>query len=272
MPRGGCTVAVGLSQMAGIPLQDALGEGCLIVDDMVDSGGTRSKYRGWDFACLHVKTNTPSGLWPEYFVHKINSGSTSWIEYFWEVNESSGIEDSIIRSIEFIGDDPNREGLIETPLRVANAMKEIYSGYGKSPKDLLKTFDADGYDQLIMVKNIELYSTCEHHMLPFIGRAHVGYIPSKKVVGVSKIARLVDLYSRRLQIQERLTDQITSAIDEWLDPIGVACVIEAQHLCMRMRGVAKQNSSMLTSSLKGVFLEDSNSGRAAKAEFMQLIQ
>jgi len=152
-----------------------------------------------------------------------------------------------------IGEDPAREGLIKTPTRIINSWKELYSGYKKDPIGLLTTFEADGYDQIILLKDIEMYSMCEHHMLPFFGKAHVAYIPNKRVVGISKLARLVDIYARRLQIQERIGEQVTDALMKYLNPLGAACVIEATHTCMRMRGVAKQNSIMITSSIKGIF-------------------
>jgi len=175
----------------------------------------------------------------------------------------------IIKQIlQYIGEDPDREGLKETPRRVVNTWEELYSGYGKDPKDILTTFDAKGYDQIVLLKDIELYSMCEHHMLPFFGKAHVAYIPNKKIIGISKLARLVEIYARRLQIQERIGDQVTSALMKYLNPLGTACIIEATHMCMRMRGVAKQNSVMVTSSMKGVFM----SKPEARQELMQLIK
>lgn len=175
--------------------------------------------------------------------------------------------------LEHIGEDPERQGLLDTPDRVLRSWDTLFSGYNKQPEDVLTVFDADGYDQLILLKDIEMYSTCEHHLITFSGKAHVGYIPDPKgkVVGISKLARLVDIYARRLQIQERLTDQVATAIDRLLNPIGVAVVIEAQHLCMKARGVEKQNSVMVTSSLKGVFLKRDAEGAAARNEFMKLI-
>lgn len=176
--------------------------------------------------------------------------------------------ENIKNILKYVGEDPNREGLQDTPKRVVKSWKEIYSGYEKDPKDILTVFDTDGYDQIVLLKNIEFYSMCEHHMLPFIGKAHVAYIPGKKIVGISKLARLVDIYARRLQIQERIGQQVTTALMELLEPKGAACIIEAQHLCMLMRGVQKQNSIMVTSSLKGVFLES----QSTREELMQLIQ
>jgi len=171
------------------------------------------------------------------------------------------------QTIRAIGEDAEREGLLGTPRRVVKMWDEIYKGYKQKPEDILTTFDADGYDQIVLLKDIELYSMCEHHMLPFFGKAHVAYIPNGRVIGISKLARLVDIYAKRLQIQERLGEQVTDALMKYLKPKGAACIIEATHMCMRMRGVAKQNSVMTTSSLKGVFLNKPE----AKQELMQLI-
>ncbi len=167
-----------------------------------------------------------------------------------------------------IGDNPSREGLLDTPKRVIKSWKEIYGGYDKNPADLLTVFDSDGYDQIVLLKDIELYSMCEHHMLPFYGKAHVAYIPDKKVIGISKLARLVDMFARRLQIQERIGDQVTDALMEHLKPKGAVCIIEASHMCMRMRGVNKQNSMMVTSSMRGVFMTNP----AARNELMSLLK
>lgn len=176
-------------------------------------------------------------------------------------------ESLITEILKGIGENPEREGLINTPKRVVKMYKEIFKGYSQKPEDVLTTFDADGYDQIILLKDIELYSMCEHHMLPFFGKAHVAYIPNRKIVGISKLARLVDLYSRRLQIQERIGQQVVMALMEYLEPKGAACIIEAVHTCMRMRGVEKQNSVMVTSSIEGIFRTD----LSAKNELMQMI-
>lgn len=178
------------------------------------------------------------------------------------------IKDIIKQLIMLAGDDPNREGLVDTPLRVVRAYGELFSGYAKEPKDVMKVFDSNGYDQIVICKDIEFYSMCEHHMLPFAGKAHIAYIPGDKIIGLSKLARLLDIYARRLQIQERIADQVTAALMEHLQPQGAACVIEAEHFCMRMRGVSKQNSTMVTSSMKGVFMDKP----AARAELMALIK
>lgn len=167
-----------------------------------------------------------------------------------------------------IGEDPYREGLANTPRRVVKMWDEIYSGYKQDPASILTTFSTDGYDQIIILKDIELYSMCEHHMLPFYGKAHVAYLPDKKIVGISKLARLVDIFAKRLQIQERIGEQVTTALMEHLQPRGAACIIEATHMCMRMRGVEKQNSVMITSSMKGQFLTD----ESLKKELMALLK
>ena len=170
--------------------------------------------------------------------------------------------------LEEIGEDPNREGLLKTPERVAKAMQYLTHGYYTNPSEILKSaMFAEDYNQMVLVKDIELYSLCEHHMLPFFGKAHIAYIPNGQIVGLSKIPRVVDAFSRRLQVQERLTNEIRDCIDETLNPKGVAVVIEAKHLCMQMRGVQKQNSVTTTSAFSGVFLESEKT----RAEFMNLI-
>jgi len=172
-----------------------------------------------------------------------------------------------------VGEDIYREGLLDTPSRVARMYEEIFGGYKQDPEKLLTvTFDSDDdegdkYGSLVLVKDIPLYSHCEHHMVPFFGKAHVAYIPEEKVVGISKIARLIDCFSHRLQIQERLTTQVANALEKFLNPKGVAVVIEAEHMCMTMRGVRKPGARTVTSTLKGVFLKVVD----ARAEFYSLI-
>jgi len=180
------------------------------------------------------------------------------------------MKNELIKILEFIGEDVTREGLIDTPSRVIKSWGKLYEGYSKKPEDVLTVFSADGYDQIILLKDIELYSTCEHHMIPFFGKAHIAYLPDPKgkIVGISKLARLLEIYARRLQIQERLGEQVTMALMEHLQPLGAACIIEAQHLCMKARGVEKQNSIMVTSSMKGVFMNNPS----AKQELLQLIK
>jgi GTP cyclohydrolase I len=169
--------------------------------------------------------------------------------------------------ISLLGEDINREGLIKTPERVGKAMQFLTQGYHINPEDILKSamFKED-YRQMVIVKDIELYSMCEHHMLPFYGKVHVAYIPNHYITGLSKIARVVDVFARRLQVQERLTTQIKECIQNTLNPLGVAVVIEAHHMCMQMRGVQKQNSITTTSDFTGAFLKD-----ATRKEFLSLI-
>lgn len=170
--------------------------------------------------------------------------------------------------LEEIGEDPKREGLLKTPERVAKAMQYLTHGYDTDPSEILKSaMFAEDYSQMVLVKDIELYSLCEHHMLPFFGKAHIAYIPNGHIVGLSKIPRVVDAFSRRLQVQERLTNEIRDCIEETLKPKGVAVVIEAKHLCMQMRGVQKQNSVTTTSAFSGAFMESEKT----RAEFMNLI-
>ena len=171
--------------------------------------------------------------------------------------------------LEYIGEDPDREGLVETPGRVVRAMRDHYRGYHEDPRDYLaKTFsEVQGYSELVLVSDIELHSHCEHHMVPFVGRAHVAYIPDGRVVGLSKLARVVDAYSRRLQIQEKLTAQVADTIWEALRPLGVAVILQCQHFCMCYRGVRKPSSWTTTSKLHGCFLTN----EASRQELLTLI-
>lgn len=163
----------------------------------------------------------------------------------------------------------NREGLIDTPSRVVNSWKEIFSGYSEDPAEVLSsTFNAEDYDGIVLLRDIEFHSTCEHHLQPFTGKAHVAYIPVERIVGISKLARIVDLHARRLQNQERITKGIADDLEKHLNPLGAAVIIEASHGCMKCRGVKKQNSVMTTSAMRGVFFERNE----ARTELMQLIQ
>lgn len=268
IPRGGLPVAIALSNRMGLPLTDNPNqERVLIVDDLVDSGATMEKYRGdrgQCFACLHVKPHSPR---PEFFSREIPN---EWIQYFWEKDASDTVEENIVRCLQFIGEDPTREGLIETPARIIRAWKEIFAGYAQNPEEVFTCFEEPKVGGLVYLKDIEFYSTCEHHMLPFWGTAMIAYIPNGKVIGVSKLARLLDIYARRMQVQERIGEQVTTALMEHLKPVGAACMIEAKHLCISSRGVRKQHSVMGYNSLKGVFLDHSQAGIAARAELMSL--
>jgi GTP cyclohydrolase I len=168
-----------------------------------------------------------------------------------------------------LGEDPGRDGLERTPARVARSMRTFTEGYSQDPSEVLQgaLFDVS-YDEMVLVRDIDFYSLCEHHLLPFFGRAHIGYIPNGKVVGLSKLPRVVEIFARRLQVQERLTTQLAQTIEEVLAPRGVGVVVEAIHLCMMMRGVEKQNSFAITSSMRGAFQTDSKT----RSEFMELIR
>lgn len=260
VPRGGIPVAILFSEIAGLRLLENLSDffekhkksRVLIVDDVIDSGKTRMKYKDYEF----------------YAVWNKKIDGDDWVEFPWErMSQEYPVEDSVIRMLEFIGEDLSREGLKETPKRVVKSWEFLFSGYQQDAKDHLKLFDSEGYDEIVLLKDIEIYSVCEHHLLPFFGKCHVAYIPDKKVLGISKLARIVDIFARRAQIQERIANQVTSFLMKELKPKAAACIIEAQHLCMLMRGVQKQNSVMVTSSLKGAFMEKLE----AREELMRLI-
>jgi GTP cyclohydrolase I len=183
--------------------------------------------------------------------------------------DGATMEEHIRQILKAVGEDPDREGLLKTPRRVAQALTFLTRGYEMDPAKVINdALFTEDYEEMIVQKDIDFYSLCEHHLLPFFGKAHVAYIPHHKIVGVSKLARLVDVYARRLQVQERMTNQIATIIMDKLDALGVAVVIEAEHLCMRMRGVEKQNSYVITSSLLGAF----RTRQDTRSEFMTLIR
>jgi len=198
--------------------------------------------------------------------HYFDSSNYKKIEEF-DSETTSKIGENYKSIISQLGEDTNREGLVDTPVRVAKAMQFLMQGYSLNPKEIIESamFKED-YQSMVIIKNIEIYSLCEHHMIPFFGKAHVAYIPNGYVTGLSKIARVVDAFAKRMQLQERLTNQIRDCIQDTLNPLGVAVVIEAQHLCMMMRGVQKQNSVTTTSAFTGAFTKD-----ATREEFIQLI-
>ena len=178
-------------------------------------------------------------------------------------------EEAVKTLLGYIENDPSREGLKDTPSRVINSWDEIFAGYHQSPGEVLSsTFNGEGYDGIVLLKDIEFHSTCEHHLQPFTGSAHVAYIPTDRIVGISKLARIVDLHSRRLQNQERITKNVADDLEEHLSPLGCAVIIEASHGCMQCRGVKKQNATMTTSSMRGVFFDKAE----ARSELMRLIK
>ena len=180
-----------------------------------------------------------------------------------------GLQDAVSAMLEGIGEDIEREGLLKTPERVARSLRFLTKGYRQDPEELLKNaVFTEAYDEMVLVKDIDIFSMCEHHMLPFFGKAHVAYIPDGKIVGLSKLARVVEVFARRLQVQERLTQQIRDAIQNVLNPKGVGVVIEARHMCMVMRGVEKLNSVTTTSAMSGQFI----SSQSTRSEFLRLIK
>ena len=196
-------------------------------------------------------------------------GQSSERDGFLASNDQKKLANLIRRQIELIGEDPRREGLLRTPARVSEALQFLTRGYHQDPRTVLNDalFEATS-DEMVIVKEIDFYSLCEHHLLPFFGKCHIAYLPTKKIVGLSKLPRLVEVYARRLQVQERLTQQIASTLLKLINADGVGVVIEAQHLCMMMRGVEKQNSYAITSALLGRFRDDART----RAEFINLIQ
>ncbi|MGB1435529.1 MAG: GTP cyclohydrolase I FolE [Candidatus Thalassarchaeaceae archaeon] len=178
-------------------------------------------------------------------------------------------EDAVRKLLQYLEVDSEREGLEETPKRVIDSFDEIFAGYKQKPSEVLaSTFNAEGYDGIVLLRDIEFYSTCEHHLQPFRGRAHVAYIPTDKIVGISKLARIVELHARRLQNQERITKSVVDDIVDNLSPLGAGVIIEAKHGCMQCRGVSKQNAIMTTSAMRGVFFDKAE----ARSELMQLIR
>ncbi len=185
-----------------------------------------------------------------------------------ETVDQAAVRDAVRRIIEAIGEDPSREGLLDTPRRIAEMYEELFTGLHKDPREVLSTSFQESHREMVILKNIPFYSLCEHHFLPFHGQAHVGYVPQGRIVGASKIARVVDILARRPQLQERLTGQVADAITEALSPDGVAVVIEAEHLCMTMRGVQKPGTTLITSAIRGAFRRRA----VTRAEFLTLVR
>lgn len=266
IPRGGIAVA-GLVDlpMFDLPLHSptplmiaehatAQGKSVLIVDDIVDSGKTAERFMGLNlqFDALFRKPHSPALFAP-------NARETSdWIEFPWEVNEA-GPEDSVRRLLEYIGEDPTREGLLDTPKRVVKAFREMTEGLHIDPRGVLGTVFNETSDEMVVVKGIRFSSMCEHHLLPFTGTAAVGYVPDKQVVGLSKIPRLVEAFAKRPQVQERMTNQISKTLIDVLKPLGVGVVVKAHHSCMGCRGVRQPDAEMITSSMLGCMREQPES-------------
>lgn len=263
VPRGGHLLGLILSDELKLPIEidkSDIRKDTLIVDDLIDSGKTLSEFKDNDKAVLYVKHGKKKLA--TYYLQETDA----WVKFPDEKDDE--VQDHITRVMQYIGEDTQREGLIETPKRVQRAIDEIFAGYKQNPKDLMKTFTQGTCKEMVILKNCEFYSTCEHHMFPFFGHISIGYLPNKKVIGISKLARLVDLYSKRMQIQERMTTEIADTIMKELDAKGVYVVCEGVHFCMRSRGVKKQDASMITSAVRGVFQKDAK----ARQEFLTLIK
>lgn len=263
VPTGGSIVAQVLAPLINATVADepAEGAGCLVVDDICDSGRTLERYAEEHCtAVLHVRPRTAH--LPAYYVEE----TEEWIVYPYERTDAAdrGGEEIIARWLQWIGEDPRREGLRETPARVLRAWQELCAGYTMEPK--LTAFE-DAADQVVVSRGIAFASLCEHHLLPFFGRVDIGYLPNGRILGLSKLSRVVDLYARRLQVQERMTQQIAEAIDRAVSPLGVGVVARGTHLCMMARGVRQQGSEMVTSCMLGRFREEA----AARAELLTLL-
>jgi GTP cyclohydrolase I len=262
VPRGGIPVAYALQGVLGFQLTDDPADADFFIDDLIDSGSTCERYcdehPGKPFFALIDK--------------RIDSEFKDlWIVFPWEVTDSGKDEsatDAIVRLLQFVGEDADREGLQETPARVVKAWRHWCSGYGKDAGSLLKVFEdgAERYDQMVLVKDIPIYSHCEHHLAAIIGTASIAYIPDGKIVGLSKLSRLADMFARRLQVQERLTDQIADALVEHLQPLGVGVLIKARHLCMESRGICQQGHHTVTTALRGAIKDEAQT----RAEFLRL--
>lgn len=259
VPRGGVPVAY-LMDKNRFRIAASPESADVIIDDIVDSGSTKERYL----------SKYPDKLFVGLIDKDQDNIKDLWVVFPWESSDSTAsITDSVIRMLQYIGENPSRGGLLETPSRVVKAWDHWFGGYDKDPVDLLKVFDdgAENYDQMVTVKDIPIYSHCEHHLAPIFGTATISYIPNGKIVGLSKLSRLADIYSRRLQVQERLTDQIADALNQNLKPLGVGVIIKARHLCMESRGICQQGHQTITTALRGVIKEDVE----ARNEFLRLI-
>ncbi len=265
IPRGGTVPAAIIAGLLGVPLLDQPEEHCLVVDDLVDSGKTLGTFQGEH---PHLRYGFRS-LWRKSYSPAVGEAELvpgdAWVVFPWE-DEVGTPTDAVTRLLTYIGEDPTRDGLLDTPARVARSLAELTAGYQADVGALLGvTFDV-ACDEMVVVRGIDFVSLCEHHMLPFTGTASVAYVPGERVVGLSKIARLVDAYAQRLQVQERMTNQIADAMVEHLAPAGVGVIVEGAHACMGCRGVRKPGARMLTSALRGVLRDKPE----ARAEFLAL--
>lgn len=260
VPRGGIPVAYLVQRFhPGCIVVGDVSAAELIVDDIVDSGATMQRYAGLRAVPFLALT--------DYLEPSHKKGQ--WVVFPWEQGDrDASADDFVIRLLQYVGEDPDREGLKETPARVLKAWKEWTAGYGVDPASVMKVFEdgSENYDEMVVVKDLPFYSHCEHHLAPFFGTATVAYVPSRKILGLSKLGRVLEVFARRLQVQERLTSQVADALQQSLDPKGVAVMVKARHLCMESRGYSRQGHVTITSALRGVFLKEDK----ARAEFLSI--
>lgn len=272
IPRGGipaayCLLASGITQYKMV---DHPSQAEIIVDDLVDTGSTLMRYADYNCVQAVLFDKRPPTDNRTYLVGTVLPEDSGWLVFPWEASEEKSADDIPVRLLQYIGEDPARGGLKETPARFLKAWKEWTEGYGIEPSTVLKHFEdgAEKVDEMVLLKDIPIFSHCEHHLAPFFGVAHVGYIPDGKIVGLSKLSRLVDVFAHRLQVQERLTIQIADALNECLNPKGVAVVVECRHMCMESRGIRRSGATTMTSAMRGVMLTKPE----ARAEFLSLIK
>lgn len=259
VPRGGIPAAFAIHAILGncSSVVEFPEDADVIVDDLIDSGATMNRYQerypDKPFVVLYDKRVQYKG---------------EWLVFPWEGTHAQSADDIVTRLLQYIGEDPERGGLKETPARVLKAWGEWCAGYKVKPEEVLKTFDdgAERVDEMVVVRDIPIYSHCEHHLAPFFGVAHVAYVPNGKIAGLSKLARLVDVFAHRLQVQERLTNQVADALTDGLQPLGVGVIMKCRHLCMESRGIRRPGATTVTSALRGVFRTEPS----ARTEFMAL--
>ena len=253
VPTGGAPVALMVANEMGLPMLEGPIAGALVVDDLVDTGRTLAPYFKQGVAAVDALYRKPWSP-PEIAPHaELRAG---WLRFPWERDQGEPV-DAVVRLLQYLGEDPTRDGLLDTPRRVVKALRELTAGYHTDIASILTTTFDVAYDGLVVVSRIPFHSLCEHHMLPFTGHATVGYVPRDRVVGLSKLARLVDAYARRLQVQERMTTQIADALDQHLAPLAAGVIITANHTCMSMRGIQRE-AEMRTSSLRGTLDTDTD--------------
>lgn len=268
IPRGGIYAAYAV--LKHLPktffLIDDIKAASIVIDDIVDSGTTRAK---------HLEIN-PQVLFCSLIskdddtIHALTGKLDDWVVFPWEGSAKASGEDIVIRMLQYIGEDPKREGLLETPKRIVKAWGEWFAGYHMNEAQVFKVFEdgAENVDSMVIVRDIPFTSHCEHHGAQFHGRAHVGYIPNGKIVGLSKLARVTHMYAKRFQVQERLGNQIADAIERNLQPLGVGVIIQAEHTCMSSRGIRVHGSSTITSALRGAIRDEQDT----RNEFLSLIK